>query len=146
MKETTDIVPKIEKAIQKKMPDAVILKHNDMSTKGIPDLAITYAGRTNYVEVKLLKKDETPSSFKKHFIPLQLATAILLQRQGHAYYFVAYPLAGQLHAAIFSPTAVKTFLDDKLFDGPSSFTSSGLVLFDGFMDHALDFLTEEVRG
>lgn len=152
MKETTDIVPKIKDAIAKKAPTAVILKHNDYSTVGIPDLSITYLdlnsqrSKTTWVEVKLLKEDETLSSFKKHFSGLQLTQAILLERQGYAYYFVAYPLAGLLCGAIFSPRALKVFLDQNMFDGAASFSACSLIKYNGMFDHALDFISEVVMG
>lgn len=38
--------------LRAKLPHGVTFKHNDMSTKGIPDLSVTHAGRTIWVEAK----------------------------------------------------------------------------------------------
>lgn len=41
--------------IKKRHPRAVVFKHCDRFTKAIPDISITVAGRTFWLEVKLLK-------------------------------------------------------------------------------------------
>jgi hypothetical protein len=88
MKEA-DVVAKIHDELKKQLPRAVYLKLNDMSTTGIPDLALTYGGRTLFVEVKYLRADEARPGLKKHFSPLQLATCRLLEQQGRCQYFIA---------------------------------------------------------
>jgi hypothetical protein len=38
--------------LQTDLPDALPLRHEDLFTKGIPDLSISYAGHTSWWEVK----------------------------------------------------------------------------------------------
>jgi hypothetical protein len=42
-------------ALKKEMPGCCVLKHNDGSTAGIPDLSVTYRGRTAWIEVKFTR-------------------------------------------------------------------------------------------
>ncbi len=93
MTKEADIVAKIHTELKRKLPRAVYLKLNDLSTTGIPDLEITYAGRTLHTEVKYLRLSETAKEFRKHFLgkrSLQLATCRLLEQQGRCQYFVAH--------------------------------------------------------
>jgi hypothetical protein len=85
-----DVVAKIHDELRQQLPRAVYLKLNDMSTTGIPDLALTYGGKTTFVEVKTLRAGETASRFRKHFSGLQLATCRLLEQQGRCQYFISY--------------------------------------------------------
>lgn len=43
---------KLVDALKEAMPGAVIFRHEDRFTAGIPDLSVTYADRTVWVEVK----------------------------------------------------------------------------------------------
>jgi hypothetical protein len=101
-----DIVARIQKEVKKQLPRAVYLKHCDLSSTGIPDLSLTYAGHDLWVEVKLVKEDETPSEFHRHFPGLQLATCRLLEQQGRCVYFIAYSENDDLHARIIRPHAL----------------------------------------
>ena len=140
MKEA-DIVAKIEAKIQEKLPGAVILKHNDFSSTGIPDLSISYRVRTTWVEVKLLKEKETPSSLKRHFSKLQLATLLLLDRQVPAYYLVAHlGYDGKLcDAGIFSPKAIDTFLKGQNLDIGNLLNAA---FYLGYFNPVIDWLVE----
>ncbi len=44
---------KLRKELQKRLPGAVIFKHNDSITGGVPDFSVTLNRRTTWVEVKL---------------------------------------------------------------------------------------------
>jgi len=46
------LVKELEKALKTEMPGCAVQKHNDASTAGIPDLSVTWRGRTAWVEVK----------------------------------------------------------------------------------------------
>jgi len=46
------LVKELEKAFKAAMPGCAVLKHNDASTTGIPDLSVTWQGRTAWIEVK----------------------------------------------------------------------------------------------
>lgn len=110
MKEA-DIVVKIHQELKKQLPRAVYLKLNDMSTTGIPDLAITYGDHTLFTEVKLLRAGETASQFKKHFSGLQLATCRLLEQQGRCVYFIAYQGVDETTALILRPHRLAHLLE-----------------------------------
>jgi hypothetical protein len=84
-----NLVTEIKSHLKKQLPGAVVFKHNDGFTAGVPDISMTYHGIT-WIEAKLLKTCETASSLKKHFDLLQLATLRLLARQGRAFYAVGY--------------------------------------------------------
>lgn len=58
---------KLLKLLRQAMPDAVVLKHNDAMTSGIPDFSVSLAGRTLWVEVKL-----STAARNKMFAPLQV--------------------------------------------------------------------------
>jgi hypothetical protein len=46
------MVKGLERALQVAMPGCAVLKHNDASTAGIPDLSVTWRGKTAWIEVK----------------------------------------------------------------------------------------------
>jgi NTP pyrophosphatase (non-canonical NTP hydrolase) len=46
------LVKELEKALKAEMRGCTVQKHNDASTAGIPDLSVTWRGRTAWVEVK----------------------------------------------------------------------------------------------
>lgn len=48
------------------MKDAVIFKHNDRSTRGIPDFSISIGMKTLWVEVK--KHGNSPTKIQSYFI------------------------------------------------------------------------------
>jgi len=103
------IVAKIEEQVKKQLPGAVWLKLNDYSTTGIPDVTITYGGRTTFVEVKLLRPNETRAQFIKHFDKLQLATCRLLERQGRCLYFIVFGDS----ASIVRPSTLARYLENE---------------------------------
>ncbi len=76
MKET-DFTRKLKRELEHRLPQAVVLKHTDMLTAGIPDLSITHDGRTTWIEVKL-------ASNRRIFEPLQLE----ILRRLHGWYLV----------------------------------------------------------
>jgi len=91
-------------ALLRLLPGAIIYKHHDLSTKGIPDLSVNWHDRTAWIEVKLMKPTEPVAAFKKHFEAVQLANAVLLERQVMTLYFVTYPINGELRAVLWRPT------------------------------------------
>ena len=42
----------LKKALQARLPNAMILRHEDLYTSGIPDLSVRYAGQTSWWEGK----------------------------------------------------------------------------------------------
>lgn len=101
------VVRKILNILKKQMPKARIFKHNDLSTAGIPDISITWGQKlTTWVEVKLLDDNETYYTFRKKIDSLQLAQAILLQREGRCLYLIAYFRDKKLEALLIEPNVL----------------------------------------
>lgn len=103
------IVRKIITQIKKHVPQAVVLKINDRSTAGIPDISVDYGGRHLWVEVKLIAERETEKSLKKKIDSLQLATCRLLEQQGNCRYFLAFP---HNRAVVLTPHVMNGQLDE----------------------------------
>lgn len=51
-------VSRVVFTIKAHWPDAVVFKHNDASTAGIPDVSVTLRGRTYWIECKKLNDRE----------------------------------------------------------------------------------------
>lgn len=107
MSEEAKVLAKVVKELKRRLPGAVIFKHSDIRTAGIPDLSVSFGGHTAWVEGKYLR-DETASTVKKAFGALQLATAVLLNLQSEVVYLVAYE--GGRRAALIKPTDVREVL------------------------------------
>ncbi len=106
------VVRDIVKGLRSRLPGAVVFKHADISTAGIPDISISYRNHTTWVEVKLLRRNETRSQTGQHFDHLQLATARLLDRQVETFYLIAF--SGQpsgVCATLVRPVQVAAFLE-----------------------------------
>ena len=69
---------RLRRELKAQLPDAMIFKHNDHHTGGIPDFSLTYERKTTWVEVKLAGNRIENS-------PLQLET---MRRLGRAAYVV----------------------------------------------------------
>jgi hypothetical protein len=137
MKEA-DVVAKIHQEVRKQLPRAVYLKFADTTTTGIPDLEVTYGGRTTHVEVKLLRVGETPAQFRKHFSKLQLATCRLLEQQGRCQYFIAWGES----AAIMRPHLLAWCLEKGAAGGADLWGAGN---FHGTIGEAIDRLIWLVR-
>jgi hypothetical protein len=107
----SNIVQKTIKDLKRLLPGAVIHKHNDLSTAGIPDISINYRMRTTWVEVKYVRAAETKSKFVKHFDKLQLASNILLSRHAPTFYLVAYETDAGTKAFLYQPDYLRNFLE-----------------------------------
>jgi hypothetical protein len=78
MKEST-LVTQLKNALCAGLPGAVVFKHHDAITAGIPDLSVTWRGTTTWLEVKY-NTDRIQ--------PLQHNTMLRLEKQGHAFYVI----------------------------------------------------------
>ena len=108
MNEAT-LVGELERALRKEMPGCAVLKHNDSSTAGIPDLSVTWNGRTAWLEVKFSR-------------PGSRAEVSVIQQQ------TLRRLRGYTVWYVFSPSGVKT---------TSLSRADGLdLIFDGIYAHA----------
>ncbi|KKM23577.1 hypothetical protein LCGC14_1613800 [marine sediment metagenome] len=75
---TTDLV----KACKKSMTGAVIIKHADRSSYGIPDLSITWQKATTWWEVKFFNNKPFNSPEQQEIMCQKLST------QGHCHYVI----------------------------------------------------------
>lgn len=89
--------------LRSRFPGAVIFKFHDISTKGMPDIAMTWNGFTTWIEVKLLKKG---TSLKDCSEPLQLHTMTSLARQSEdRAVYVVYDAVNKT-TALYQPAAL----------------------------------------
>jgi hypothetical protein len=103
-------VPKIGESFLKKrlgdylranLPDAVIFRHEDHFTAGIPDFSITCNGATSWIEAKVIT-DAHGFMAKK----IQTLNMVKLNDQGHAFYVVWDSSDKQSRTAIVEPRLV----------------------------------------
>jgi hypothetical protein len=64
-----------------------IYKHNDRGTKGMPDMSVTWAWCTSWLEFKMLKGEE---NIHGELDPLQLVELVRLERAGGRAWVIAY--------------------------------------------------------
>ena len=109
------ISQKIRAEIKKQAPNAVVIKHNDRIVRGVPDLSVTIGGRTTWIEVKYIRKGETPARQRKHFDQVQLYQALRLEREGRCIYFIAYESSMGLQALVIRPSHLSQALEAVIF-------------------------------
>lgn len=148
----SNVSSKIIKDLKRSLPGAIIWKLNDLSTAGIPDIAINYRLKTTYVEVKYIRAEESRSKFLKHFDKQQLASNVLLSRHASVFYLVAYEMDFGTRAFLFDPGYLKRYLDaDQNDDFGRTFvgTKFGKVwnhnMF-GSLENVIEFITNIIRG
>lgn len=59
------IAEKLLVRLRASLPGAVVLKHSDVGTKGIPDVQVAWADRTSWLELKILKRGRTLKGINK---------------------------------------------------------------------------------
>jgi hypothetical protein len=91
------------KKLRGHLPDAVVMKHNDQSLIGMPDVSVTYRGLTLWIEAKLLDlpkgtlhSDDELLAIQKRLAaaPVQLATCTKLGKAGHCLYLIFWRHSG----------------------------------------------------
>jgi hypothetical protein len=92
-----DMSRKLVEHLQRGLPGAVIFKHNDQVTAGIPDISLTWNGRTTWIEVKLVKESGVISRGIQQLRCLQLA------RQGSCVYVIFEQRSGDAWTTIRNP-------------------------------------------
>jgi hypothetical protein len=83
-----------------------IYKHNDRGTKGMPDMSVTWAWCTSWLEFKMLKGEENIHS---ELDPLQLVELVRLERAGGRAWVIAYRKATKTmgeYLTIYQPTTL----------------------------------------
>lgn len=96
-------------AALRKLPHSKVIRHEDIFTAGVPDISVTYAGHTTWLEVKHLKKSKrVPKN------SVQLITAIELARAGRCRYVLYFESKGDRQTVIVHPRLVHLWPDDGL--------------------------------
>lgn len=72
--------------LRRALPGAVVYKHHDRSTKGMPDTSVTWRGATTWLEFKVLRHGE---SIYKQLDPLQLIELVKIEQAGSYAWVVA---------------------------------------------------------
>lgn len=104
MNEST-LVTQLKNALRAAMSGAVVIKHHDAITAGIPDLSVTWSGTTTWLEVKYAN----PKLLKRE---LQHQVMLSLERQGQgSAYYVLYVARSFPHVVVCLPSQ----LDDRMF-------------------------------
>jgi len=57
---------RLKPEIEKRMKQAVVWKHSDRFTRGIPDLSVTWGSSTLWIEVKM--EPEMPTKIQEYFL------------------------------------------------------------------------------
>ena len=77
-----DVTRKLVQTLKRALPEAVVFKHWDHVTV-MPDISVTYRGRTTWFEVKLIRKNEGIKQREN-----QRLMMLSLGRTSFAYYLV----------------------------------------------------------
>ena len=79
----------------------VVVKHHDIVTAGVPDLSVSFQGRTIFFETKSV---ERLTELRKKIDQRQLAFLMLLERTGvPVWYVISYRLGDVYRIAVMSP-------------------------------------------
>ena len=76
--------------LERKLSGAVVIKHADRFTIGIPDASVTWAGTTSWLEVKLVRRRPRATLPKSQFPTAQLVTMDRLAGAGRALYLIYF--------------------------------------------------------
>lgn len=105
------VVRRLVAALKVRLPGAVIFKHADMVTAGIPDISVTWRGKVDWLEVKYLKAGETIFTARRKFDKRQLVQCERLEAQGACRYVVAYQGHDGLVLRVLRPSQVRAAID-----------------------------------
>lgn len=138
----SDLVKKLRQEFKKLLPGVVVLKINDKSSAGIPDLSIDHDDSHLWIETKVLRQYNTRTAFKKHIDLLQLGNCCLLERQGRCFYLILYDKdsilvvrPSTIYLALAKPNLVFDFFHDVKF----------LASFAGTLETATGFLCQTMK-
>jgi len=88
----TQLKSALTRLLRKSLKNAVIFRHEDQYTAGIPDISVTWNGHTTWLEVKLANPRIKGRGIQKH-------TAMELAKSGKCWY-VIYVTYKDLHSTI----------------------------------------------
>ena len=100
----TEAKPKADlvKLLRATYPSAVVIRHEDRWTSGIPDISFTLDQHTTWIEVKLADPDFESKG-------IQELTMLRLARVTTAFYVVYYSWRGQQRTYIVEPAQIKNW-------------------------------------
>ena len=98
------------RVLERKLSGAVIIKHADRFTVGIPDASVTWAGTTSWLEVKLVRCKLRATLPKSRFPTAQLVTMDQLAGAGAALYLIYF----DRRLTLWHPHAVLGSVRDKV--------------------------------
>ena len=78
------------RVLERKLSGAVVIKHADRFTVGIPDASVTWAGTTSWLEVKLIRRRRRATLPRSQFPMIQLLTMDRLAAAGSALYLIYF--------------------------------------------------------
>jgi hypothetical protein len=87
------------KTLKKQLGNAVVLRHEDKNTAGIPDISVTYLGRTIWMEVKYA----FPYTEGRG---LQLLTCLRLAEHGICWFVVYKEVRGERQTLLVKPSDI----------------------------------------
>lgn len=127
------LVARVVKYLRTRFREAVVFKHNDRITAGVPDISITRRPRVTWLEAKMFRTAHpAESEIKKHFTPLQFERMKQLNNLRHGYYVVGYHDAEQRpRFTVTNPEFAREFWN-YLFEESST--------FDGDLEQLLRFV------
>lgn len=137
----SQVVRRLVTRLKALLPGAVIFKHADSVTAGIPDVSVTCNGRAMWLEVKYLRDHMTPSKVRKFFDRRQLVQCLRLNSACR--YAVAYYLDNELYLAVLPPDYVRLILE-----GPSEGLEGfpRFSPFSGRFDRMVELLSLKLGG
>lgn len=109
------------KVLERKLPGAVVIKHADRFTAGIPDASLTWAGTTSWLEVKYVRRnllrtgDVCLAPLRRQFPTIQLIMMERLAAAGSAVYLVYFDRL----LTLWHPAAVGASVRQQLLIGPA---------------------------
>lgn len=98
-----------------RLPKAVVLRHEDKNTAGVPDLSVTYKGHTVWLEVKYANPGIEGRGLQKF-------TCLRLSNQGDCWYVIYEKAHGYRRTLIVDPEYVAK---DKIENTPDECMTPG---------------------
>lgn len=113
MKDERAFTVKAMEAVRQRLRGAVVIKHADKATAGIPDFSASWHGQTYWAEMKLLR----PGKRLRHIVEvaqLVLCNQLSVATNGRCWFFVLAPGETQ----VWTPARLFAYLNPKMVGSP----------------------------
>ena len=87
-----DLVRRLKKVLETKLPQAVVIKHSDAVVAGVPDLSVTWGGGTVWLEVKYDRGNVNSRGIQRMMVQR-------LASQGQCFYVIYYERAKDAYSS-----------------------------------------------